>query len=226
VEGLDQLEPCGAACPRPILSMTGVTVEQLSAVGGGKHLRLRMRKGDFSFHAIFFSTTAAAACVAEGDTVEIAFQPQINEYRGSRSVQLNLVDLRPTESVRTRQAEERDLYRRVAEQLPLTKEESERALPTRREFAALWRYLDGTATDGRLDDTPEHLARLAAKNAGMDCCLVRTWICVDVLEELGLLRVTRSAKQLHITLQGEGKKVNLDNSRILTRLRQAGETHG
>lgn len=226
VDGLEELEPCGAGCPRPVLSMTGVTVEQLSAVGGGKHLRLRLRKNGYLFHAIFFSTTAASACVAEGDTVEIAFQPQINEYRGNRSVQLNLVDIRPPEDVRTQQTAEQDLYRRVTEELPLTKEESALALPSRQEFADLWRYLDSAAEHGALEDTPEHLARLTARRAGTECGLLRTQICMDVLEELGLLQTVRSGKLIRITLHGEGKKVNLDSSRILSRLRQAGESHG
>ena len=96
IQALGDLEPCGAGCPRPILCMRGsASSTELTEVGGGKHLRLRLSKGAYTWGAIFFSTNAQRAAVAQGDVVDIAFTPQINEYRSVRSVQLNLVDIRP-----------------------------------------------------------------------------------------------------------------------------------
>ena len=54
VESLDELEPCGAGCPRPILCMRGLQVTELTEVGGGKHLRLRLNTsggGEFAIQA-------------------------------------------------------------------------------------------------------------------------------------------------------------------------------
>ncbi len=39
--------------------------------------------------------TAAQLGVSPGCRVDVAFYPQINEFRGVRSVQLQVVDLRP-----------------------------------------------------------------------------------------------------------------------------------
>lgn len=75
----------------PRLFHAGLTVEQLSEVGGSKHLKLRLRHGRHSFNCIFFSMNRQRSAISEGDSVEIAFSPQINEYRGYRSVQLSLV---------------------------------------------------------------------------------------------------------------------------------------
>ena len=75
-------------------------MEQLNEVGGGRHLRLKLSRDGQSLGAIFFSTTALRAGVAAGDRVEVAFTPQINEFRGVRSVQLNLVDIRPDRETR------------------------------------------------------------------------------------------------------------------------------
>ena len=58
VEALDELEPCGAGCPRPVLCMRGLTISELSEVGGGKHLRLRLSRGRDSFQAIFLHRPA------------------------------------------------------------------------------------------------------------------------------------------------------------------------
>ena len=83
IDELHQLEPCGAGCPRPVFSLEQVLVEQLSEIGGGKHLRLKLRWGprpDQTLSAIFFSTNALQAAIFAGDTVDVAFTPQINEY--------------------------------------------------------------------------------------------------------------------------------------------------
>lgn len=88
VRSLDLLEPYGNANPKPVLCLSDVELLAASDVGGGKHLRLRVRLGDSSFDGIFFSHTAGQLGFQEGDRVDLAFTPQINEYRGHVSVQL------------------------------------------------------------------------------------------------------------------------------------------
>lgn len=88
VRSLDLLEPYGNANPKPIMCVSGVQLEAMSEVGGGKHTRFRIRMGQAHFECIFFSHSAAGTGVHEGDLIDIAFTPQINEYRGNVSVQL------------------------------------------------------------------------------------------------------------------------------------------
>ena len=140
IVALDQLEPCGAGCPKPVFYMDGLMVDQLSEVGGGKHLRLRLSRDGHSFGTIFFSTTALRSGITLGDRVEVAFTPQINEFRGNRSVQLNLVDIRPDRENRECARCDHDLTARFEQGLPLTAAEAALLLPVRSEFAIVWRY--------------------------------------------------------------------------------------
>ena len=224
IAALEQLEPCGSGCPRPVFCMSGLTVEQLSEVGGGKHLRLRLVKNDWSFSAIFFSTTALRASVAVGDTVEVAFTPQINEFRGSRSVQLSLVDIRAAEAHRGTCETDFLLYNRHRSGT-LLPEEAGDLLPTRNEFVALWRYLMSHNQSGNLLETCDCLSRKVARYAGTPCRPGRTRICLDVFHELGLLTLSEHQRQLRITLTSDGRKVDLDQSVIIRSLkkRKAGE---
>ena len=229
VDALDELEPSGTGCPHPIFYMSRVRVDQLSSVGGGKHLRARLSKNDKTFIAIFFSTTATSASIAEGDLVEIAFLPQINEFRGNRSVQLNLVDIRQEKAFRRQTEQDEDIYARLSDRLPVETEELASATPRRQEFVALWKYLSANAEDSILVDALEALARKAARSANLPCSVLRTRICLDVFEELGLLTTVHHTRSLEIHLRQGGQKVDLESSRILKHLRrnQAGdETHG
>ena len=94
VEELSRLEPYGAGNNRPVFCLRGARLESMQSVGQNKHLKLRLQKGHTSFDGIFFSVTPAECGLTVGERVDAAFYLQINEFRGSRSLQLQLVDLR------------------------------------------------------------------------------------------------------------------------------------
>ena len=220
VEALDELEPCGAGCPRPVLAMRGLSVLELSEVGGGKHLRLRLGRGRESFQAIFFSSTAQRAAVGVGDLVEIAFTPQINEFRGIRSVQLNLVDIRPDASFRNRVREQSALYARHAAGEALLPDDAAALLPERQEFVDLWRYLSAHNAGNGLSEELGCLSRKITRAAGRPCEPARLRVCLDVLAEQQLIRLELHPKSVHITLCAGGRKVDLAKSGILIHLKE------
>ncbi len=220
VESLEQLEPCGSGCPKPTLYMSNLTVEHLSEVGGGKHLRMRLRKDGFTLASIFFSTTALRAAIGQGDSVEIAFTPQINEYRGNRSVQLNLVDIRPIAKSRQRCREEQDVYSRHLGGGDLSPDEVENLIPKRPEFIAVWRYLSANAIAGSLQDSCDCLSRKISRFAGIPASSMRTRICLDVFAEQGLIALEELGHNLRITLHNPKHKADLEQSSILQELKQ------
>ena len=216
VEGLDLLEPYGSGNPKPVFSIPGCLITALSEVGGGRHLKLKLAAGGRSFDAIFFSATAAEMGVAQGDRVDVAFTPQVNEYRGWRSVQFQVCDLRPA---LTRAQAERALFEKFRRGEALTRREAAALLPTREEFVVLWRYLKGHAGQSPLEETAPRLARNIARSAGRRETVMRTLVCLEVFDERGLIRLEHTTDHLHIALRTVEGKVNLDESWIMRRLR-------
>lgn len=94
VRSLDLLEPYGNANPKPIMCISGAELSSATAVGKGRHLRIRAKYRGASFEGIFFGHTADSLGVRAGNCVDIAFTPQINEYNGAVSVQLLVCALR------------------------------------------------------------------------------------------------------------------------------------
>ena len=216
VEGLDLLEPYGSGNPKPVFYLQGCLITALSEVGGGRHLKLKVAAGGRSFDAIFFSATAAEMGVAQGDRVDVAFTPQVNEYRGWRSVQLQVCDLRPA---LTRAQAERALFEKFRRGEELTQREAAALLPTREEFVVLWRYLKGHAGQSPLEETAPRLARNIARSAGRRETVMRTLVCLEVFDERGLIRLEHTTDHLHIALRAVEGKVDLDDSWIMRRLR-------
>ena len=219
VAALDQLEPFGASCPRPLLYLDNMQVEQLTEVGGGKHLKLRLSRDGKLRDAIFFSTTACKAAIAPGDRVEVAFTPQINEFRGLRTVQLNITDIRPTEDCRREIEEGHRVYARFVANA-LTDMEAMGLIPPRNEFAAVWRYLTAHAMGGSVTDEISVLSRKISRSAGIPVSFIRTKVCLDVLEERGLIQMEHGPHAVYIKLTPGTQKVDLQNSAILLRLKR------
>ncbi|MGE4483857.1 MAG: single-stranded-DNA-specific exonuclease RecJ [Oscillospiraceae bacterium] len=93
VESLSLLEPYGNGNPTPVLCIKGAFVDLVTPMCGGKHTKYRIKKDGEPFDCIFFSKNAEELGVSSGDSVDIVFAPQINEFRGRRSVQLLMLDI-------------------------------------------------------------------------------------------------------------------------------------
>ena len=64
------------------------------------------------------------------------------------------------------------------------------------------------------------MSRKIARYAGIPASFVRTKICLDVFAEQGLIDLRQTGQTIHITLMSGNRKVNLDDSRIILRLKQ------
>ena len=94
IEAMQNLEPFGRGNPHPCLCILGAELSSVQSIGAGKHSRLRIEKSGYGLDCIFFSVPAGDLGVSEGMLVDLAFEPQVNEFRGRSSVQLQLADIR------------------------------------------------------------------------------------------------------------------------------------
>ena len=216
IEQLSRLEPYGPGNPKPVFRLDRCAVAGLTQVGNGKHMKLKLASGGRNLDAIFFSATAEEAGIASGDRVDVCFYPQINEYRGWRNVQLQLCDLRPA---RTRAQAEEELFRRFMEGESLSRAEAAALLPSRQEFANLWRYLRARQSGGYIEDTAQRLARNVARSFGIRETFMRTQVCLAVFHDRGLIRMERTADHLRIQVRDTGEKVDLESTALMRQLR-------
>jgi len=93
IEDLTRLAPHGMGNPEPVLYATGVRILSQRPVGAdGKHLKLSLDTGQAPLDAIAFGLAATAP--PPGTLVDIAYVPEINEYRGRRSLQVRVKAIR------------------------------------------------------------------------------------------------------------------------------------
>ena len=213
VEGLSRLEPCGTGCPKPVFCLSEVIVERISTVGGGKHLRLRLRSRDGeSLQAIYFSGGAIARKLNVGDRVDVAFHAQINEFRGTRAVQLSLIDLRRVAPAA--------LYDSFLSGDALTPSERRMLAPERADIAELWHYLRATLPYGKVQRCElTDFCTAVAVHSNERHSVRRTLASLAILQELGFLTFRREHSLLELCLLPNCRPNPLENSRLYHSLR-------
>ena len=219
IDSLQALEPCGNGCPKPVLILENLQIERISQVGGGRHMRLRLRAGHISFHAIFFSATPETESICQGDLVDAAFVPQVNEYRGERTVQLNLMDLRP--ACRAACSGELNGYPLLHSGMPDART-ADLLLPDRATLGTVWRYLAASCTP-TLQETPMCLCRKIVRWSNTPLSLGTLLTCLDIFSDVGLLQAQRIHKYVTIRLTPRQDKADLTTSQTMQRLLQAKE---
>ncbi|MBO7728376.1 MAG: single-stranded-DNA-specific exonuclease RecJ [Oscillospiraceae bacterium] len=172
VRSLDLLEPYGNCNQKPVMCMLGVHIESASNVGGGKHLKLKLLSGSNSFTAIYFGHRQEEYGLRPGELIDVAFCPQINEFRGMTSVQLVVCGLRRHDPTA--------LCRNILEQGSSYLRAASSYTPERNDFVRVWKALSSAASLGKnlhtlLDTCPKDMAP------------EQYCICLSVFREAGLL---------------------------------------
>jgi single-stranded-DNA-specific exonuclease len=93
ISEINLLQPFGYANPSPLLSCRGALLESRGVGKSLAHLKLRLRGDNNVLDGIGFNLGAYADILTKGEAVDLAFVPDMNEYNGRRSVQLEVKDL-------------------------------------------------------------------------------------------------------------------------------------
>ena len=94
IEELELLQPFGMANPVPRFIMRDVTLQETRKMGRDQnHLRLTMQQGNSRLEAVSFGQGDLADLLTIGASIDVIGELSINEWNGSRKLQLMLHDI-------------------------------------------------------------------------------------------------------------------------------------
>ena len=182
-------------------------------------MKLRLSKGKYIFDAIYFSVSKEASGLHTGQRVDAAFHLQINEFRGSRTVQLQIIDLRPSLFPSARERECLRLCRALLEGEDVRPQDAARLLPGREQFVRVWQCVMHMTAGGSV--TVDRLPTLRAMSAAVGGAepFLRTNLCLAVFAERHLLQIRLEEGRMELATGDTGRKVALEDSCYMRRLR-------
>lgn len=210
-ERLSQLEPFGAGNEQPVFLLRGVKIDELTAIGNGKHLRARLSAAGRTLQAVGFGMTPETFPVPAGEYADLCATLSINEYAGSRRPSLRLLDAHPVGFDQEEYLRGLHAYERFCRNEDISPQEAAALTPGRDLLALIWRSI--RAAEAGVGADPDVLA------CRLKISPVRTRVAIDVLLEAGLL--SRGEERLRIV--PTSGKVDLEQTDILCSLRKAAE---
>lgn len=226
VEGLSALEPFGMKNPQPVFMMTDMLVEEITPISSDRHVRLGLRKDGVPYTAMLFGTGTGGCGFAQGNYVDVAFHLEINEFRGRRTVQLNVRDVRLSQCEIIADQRLLNLYNSYMGDQPLTALQAQLLLPDRRDLVAVWRHIVSRAEEGRLSVPSNALSRRISWESRRKINIGKLFVCLDVFSESSLLSYHFREGMLNIIVKYHEGKADISKSVVLATLMQMAKPGG
>lgn len=96
IESLNRLEPLGEGFAKPVFLLENCEIKEKRPLKDGKYISLDVKNGNSAFRAVSFKISYSDFAAEIGDRIDIIAHAEINEYNDNKSVQLKLLDYRPT----------------------------------------------------------------------------------------------------------------------------------
>ena len=136
---LQVMEPFGCGNPAPLFGLFRMQLDNITAVGNGKHIRLSLSRDGVRISAMMFQVTPEDFPIPCGSVVNCVVSLEKNEYRGNTTVNVRVHDISFTDTDRD------EVQREIAAFGRLMRREirpaSADVLPTRENLAHLYNLL-------------------------------------------------------------------------------------
>ncbi len=211
-EELLMLEPFGVANSAPLFLVKDVTVEKVVAMSAGKHSKLFVTKDGITMQAVCFGMAASALDLHFGERADLLCQLGINEYRGQKTLQLVVKDIRLSPSFSERYELEKERYREIISGEMFSG--SENIIPTRAEVADVYKFLRYESMCGHsvFSYRTLHSALLEQINVELDCLKLR--FIIKILADMNVCEIEESGEDIFFfEICQNAEKTNIEASK-------------
>ncbi len=220
------LEPCGVSNPVPVFFYRGAVIDSETLVGNGKHTRINLKIGRSTVCAMYFRQTISDIDLYPGDTVDVIFNLDINEFQNQRNIQMLVKDIRLSEVQFEKENAERKLFSEMysgmsAEEIGIDSFSLQSAIPTHDDFAAVYGVLK---RELRLEHEVFSIRALLnlLSRYGVNIGYIKLRFIIMTFGELGILEVKELGGEHEVygfKYVQMKTKTNLDNSEIYRKLK-------
>lgn len=211
---LSYIEPCGASNPSPIFGLYNMTVIATKEIGNGNHMRITLSRGQgqVPVYAVYFNHNFQSCSYRNGDIVDVAVSLDRNIYNGQENLSVIIKDIKYSQSNNEELIDSERIFDKFAKRYKLTKNEVMSILPTRNDFAYVYRFLK--QNKGFI------YGEYALVNAlNYKISMGKLIVILYSMKELGLINWQQGLYQSIIEMKESGK-VNLEDSVFIKKLKE------
>jgi len=217
-QSLSLLEPYGVGNSTPSFIMRDVTVLRIMQIGAGKHSKLLLQKNGISVYALYFGVSPSVLGFEVGDTIDVLFNIDINDFRNVKSVQLIIEDARIARAFTLYIEGQRRRYEEI--RLGDKFDESEDIIPSREEFVKVYTILRREYRSGSdlLDEIT--LFKMVNSSDNTNINYVKLRYILRILNEMKICTIISLDENIfRFDVPFHASKTSIEKSSILKKLK-------
>lgn len=198
---LQVMEPYGTGNPVPLFGLFRMQLDNITALGGGKHIRLSLSRDGIRISAVKFKTRPEEFPIPCGSMVNCVVSLEKNEYRGNTTVSVRIRDIGFADTDREQLALSIDRFSalmRREDRVPLCE-----AVPSREQLGRLYNLL---RVCREWNGTPEQLQHALGESAPT---VLQILTALELWQEAGLVHWYDRGENLRIVLEPATGKADL-----------------
>ena len=185
--------------------------------GAGKHTKLLLQKDGVSLYAMYFGVSASVLGFDVGDSIDILFNVDINDFRNIKSVQLIIEDARISHSFVKMMDAQKSRYDEIRNGDGF--KESEDIIPDRNDFVQVYTVLRKEFRSGRgVIDTNDLLKLVNTQDVSIN--YIKLMYIIRILNEMKVCSVENITDEIFkFEVYFNASKTNIEKSSILRKLK-------
>ena len=215
---LQYLEPYGTGNATPVFIVKNALVKRISPTKGGEHTRLLVEKDGRAITAMYFGISESALGFECGDTIDLLFNIDINDYKDVVSTQMIVRDARLAKEYTDKLAAEKTRYSQVrgGDQYAF----AEDFLPSREDCARVYTFLRKEYRNGNSLTDTKGVLRAINQQGQPEINYVKLKYIFEILNELNICEIAELDRDIYsFEVIFKANKTSIDKSSILKKLR-------
>lgn len=208
ISSLSVLEPFGEGNPKPMFALLSAQILEVIPLSAGAHTKLRLSYGGTTLTGLLFGEKTSDFPYKAGDVIDIMGCAEVSTYGGRSEVNIKIDDYRKSGISQQKYFAAKAAYEDYKTGASVNAALMARMIPDRDDLATVYRAIP--TRSAALD-----MVYAAVCSDSLNYCKFR--FALDIFEEMGL--ISRNVCNDTVLRLPTDKKVDLDDSKILTELK-------
>lgn len=214
VHELEYLQPYGAGNQQPIFGLYNMKLTGITPIGGGKHLRLSVCRGEQYLNVMYFSHTKDDFIFSVGDSVDLAVTLDINQYNGAENVSVVVRDIKLSEENPLECLQSVRIYEKMCINDSISADDLSKIMPTRADFALIYR---------KIKSAPELKTSLAKLWCEMGCGKIscgKIKVILTAMTQLKLINCEENGDVISLKALEYNGKADLSKAPVMIKMQE------
>lgn len=210
---LKYLQPFGAGNPTPVFQLANLRITNITPLSNDKHLKLQLKSKNSNITAMKFFCSSIELPYVVGDCVDLAVTLDVSVYKNTESLSVIVKDIKFSNTDNTDYLKSLRLFESFCKGESLSKDELLTLMPSRDDFALVYRYL-------KQNPATHYPIEVLAHRLNDKLTYGKIKVIFEAMNELGLIAIYEDMKRFEFKLLQVSGKVDLESSAIIRQLKK------